>query len=84
MGSFSIMVMGLTAAFYSSICSKIERAGSAFVDTSQADLSHKVSFDLKDVFSLNLHAHGRVILEHSKGFPWTEYVDNLAISIPLL
>lgn len=54
------------------------------METSQAGLSHKVSFDLKDVFSLNLHANGRVILEHSKGFPWTEYMDNLAISLPLL
>lgn len=59
--------------------------GSAFVDINQADPSNKVPFVLRDVFSWNLHVHGSVILDHTKGSPWAEYLDdNLAISIPLL
>lgn len=30
------------------------------MDTSQADLSHKISFDLEDYFLINLHAHGNI------------------------
>lgn len=72
--------MGLTATFSHQFAAKLKEQPLWI----QADLSHKISFDLKDVFSLNLHAHGQVILEHSTDFPWIEYIDNLAISIPLL